>query len=201
MAEQAFSASVTVNPGCAADRGQTGCRNLSQTSPPSSLEPGASRPPLTPQCTAALSLAGLLDEYLTAQASLPFDWATHNCCHFVGGWVREVEGVDPMASMPEMASKHEALRLLRSLGGLPAAVTRHLRRAPVAPGLVRVGDVVAMPLERLGGKPGRHSLGICVGLGAATGELVAVFQAEAGCVFWPTLDAQHAWRVPQTPAP
>lgn len=139
------------------------------------------------------SLARRLDEYLTAQASLPFDWETHNCCHFAGGWVREIEGTDPLANLPELTGQHDALRLLRSFGGLPAAVTRHLRREPVAPTLARLGDVVALPLERLGGKPGRYSIGICAGIGAALGASVSVFGLASGCAFWPTAEASHCW--------
>lgn len=134
----------------------------------------------------------LLQAYLDTALARPFDWAVHHCCHFAGAWVHAAEGLDPLADLPRVASARAAHRLVRRLGGLPAAVTARLGRAPVPGAQARLGDVVAMPMARLGGSG--EALGICCGASAALGEPVSVFIADAGAaVFWPTADATHCW--------
>ena len=137
-------------------------------------------------------MAARLDAYCRAAAAQPFDWATHNCCHFAGGWVRLVEGVDPLAGMPRLAGARDARRLVRWLGGLAEAVTLRLEREPIAPARARLGDVVLLPLSRIGGGHG-NCVGICVGPSAALGAQVAMYLTEAAAVYWPVAEASHAW--------
>lgn len=136
-----------------------------------------------------------LSAYLTTALARPFDWATHNCCHFAAGWVRTVEGVDALAGMPPLTGAGSARRLLRWLGGLPAAVTLRLGREPVPGAQARVGDVVALPLAALGGQPGHYTVGICAGVSAALGVSVSVFVTDTAAIYWPTAEASHAWHV------
>lgn len=133
-----------------------------------------------------------LQAYLATALAQPFDWATHNCCHFAAGWVRTVEGVDALAGMPALSGAGSARRLLRWLGGLPAAVTLRLGREPVPGVQARVGDLVAMPMDRLGTRG--MAVGICCGLSAALDDApVAVFIGPDFAAYWPTADAPHCW--------
>lgn len=132
-------------------------------------------------------IARRLEAYL-AEAARPFDWASHNCCQFAARWVQQAEGLDamPLVPTPDAAS---AWRLIHSYGGLPEAITEQLGRAPIPVGSAQVGDVVAMPLERLGGANGRYTVGLCNGR-------VSVYLLEDGAhLTWPTLEASYAWRV------
>ncbi|MBE7420682.1 MAG: hypothetical protein HS128_23545 [Ideonella sp.] len=129
-----------------------------------------------------MQLAQRLAEYL-AEAARPFDWATHNCCHFAAGWVRLIEGLDAMPLVPTPDAM-QAWRLIASYGGLADAITQELGRAPIAPAEARLGDVVLMPLMS-----DRASVGISNGR-------VSMFLADDGSVLaLPTLQAVHAWRI------
>lgn len=138
--------------------------------------------------------AARLNAYLMQACARPFSWAEHNCCHFAGGWVREVEGRDPLAGMPPLNGERSARRLVRWLGGLAEAVTLRLEREPIAPARARVGDVVLLPLSRVAGGHG-NCVGICVGPSAALGAQVAVYLTEQAAIYWPVADATHAWRI------
>lgn len=141
-----------------------------------------------------------LQVYLVDALARPFDWAVRNCCHLGARWVAEVEGRDPMAGLPATPDARSARVLLARLGGLAAAWTRQLGRDPVAGSLARVGDLVAMPMARLGGRG--DAVGICCGLSAALGESVAVFiDEQAAAVFWPTAEATHCWPLRPAVAP
>ena len=131
--------------------------------------------------TSAQQLAAHLDEH----AAIPFDWAAHNCCHFVAAWVRQATGRDPMAGLAATPGEFAARRLVLRLGGsLPAAWTQRLGRAPIAPALAQVGDIVAVPLAE-----GRGAVGICAG------RHVAVLQSGGGIAMLPMQQATHVWRL------
>lgn len=142
-----------------------------------------------------LSLARRLDAYLAAAALRgPFDWGRNNCCHFAFGWVREVEGRDPLADLA-MADERAALRIIARYGGLEHAISARLARAVQPVGQAQVGDVILLPLSRLGGAEARFTVGLCFGR-------TAVFLLEDGAfAHWPTLEATHAWRVIERAAP
>ena len=136
------------------------------------------------------SLAARLDAYLMESAR-PFDWATHNCCHFAGRWVQIVEGRDPLADLPMVSMKAMA-RAVQEFGCLESAICFQLGRAPVAPAMAQLGDIVLMPTRVWGGDEGRFSVGICCGSRA-------VFITETGAwCYWPVLEAACAWRVQPT---
>lgn len=131
--------------------------------------------------TRAQQLAVHLDEH----AAIPFDWAAHNCCHFVAAWVRQATGCDPMHGLAPTPGERCARRLVRRLGGsLVAAWTQRLARAPIAPTMAQVGDIVALPLAER-----RGAVGIC------TGRQVALLQAGGGIALLPMQQATHAWRL------
>lgn len=152
--------------------------------------------PVVVQASVATAvLSSRLDLYLAKALARPFDWAEHNCCHFAAGWVREIEGTDPLRNLPPLDGARSARRLLRWLGGLPTAVTQRLGRDPIQPAQCGLGDLVALPLERLGKQRPGYTLGICCGESAALAPAtVAVFLREdGGAIWWPTADASHAW--------
>lgn len=132
-----------------------------------------------------MSLAAQLDAYIAAQAVQPFGWAKHNCCHFAAGWLRAATGRDPMAGLPVTYSRTAARRLILQLGGtLADAWTRRLRRAPIAPELAQVGDIVLVPLGEAS-----EAVGIC------TGRHAALLTAEDGLAMLPMRLATRAWRL------
>lgn len=114
-----------------------------------------------------------------------FDWLDANCCHFAAGWVREVEGFDPMAGIPPTPDAQAAMRLVVQLGGSMLAVWRDhlLKREPIPPALAQIGDVVLMPVD------GWMASGLCAGR-------TAVFINTLGHTeHRPMTDAAHAWRI------
>jgi hypothetical protein len=154
-------------------------------------------PEIVRSSVAVAVLRSRLDAYLVRALARPFDWAEYNCCHFAAGWVRAVEGRDPLDNLPPLDGARSARRLLRWLGGLPAAVTQRLGRAPIEPAQCKMGDLVALPLQRLGKQRPGYTLGICCGESAAlVPATVAVFLREGGgAIWWPTSDCSHAWAV------
>lgn len=132
-----------------------------------------------------MSPAVRLDAYITAQAAQPFDWAAHNCCHFVAGWVRAATGRDPMQGLPATPSRRAARRLERQLGGTLADAWAHrLGRAAIRPELAQAGDVVLVPVGADGA-----AVGICIG------RQVALLTEADGIAVMPMAAASHAWRL------
>lgn len=128
-----------------------------------------------------------LTQFLAEHDNAPFDWATHNCCHFAARWVKNVTGRDPMAGLPVTRDVRAARRLLRGLGGtMVDAWTAQLGYGPLAsPKLAQTGDVVLLPmLERDGAV-----MGICAG------GVAVVATAEGAIAFVPMADVTHAWRI------
>lgn len=136
----------------------------------------------TPRAT-----AHALDAYLAEHAAQPFDWARHNCCHFVAGWVRHATGRDPMAGLPDTHGPLAARRLIVRLGGtLADAWTRRLGRTAIQPELAQVGDVVHVWMRAAE----RAAVGICAGTRAAL-----LLEGGGGIVMLPMAHATHAWRL------
>lgn len=129
-------------------------------------------------------LAQPLAMHLAGYAARAFDWPGCNCCHLVAAWVLAREGSDPMAGLPSTSSKLAARRLIRALGGsLADAWTRQLGRAPIAPTLAQVGDVVRVVLPNDG-----EAVGICGGRDVWVLGDQGVGRVPLSC-------ATHAWRL------
>lgn len=129
----------------------------------------------------------LLEDYLHLWSGRKFDWNNHTtCAHFAAGWVRLIEGWDPMAGTPKFWGVFGARTLLqRDFGGsLLDASTQLLGRAPLpTPRMAQVGDIVLLPGSWFG------ALGICNGL------RVAVLRDGGGVDFVESDQAEAAWRV------
>lgn len=130
----------------------------------------------------AQTIASKLTGYL--QACPPFNWRTHNCAQFAAGWLRLVEGTAP--AVPGADGLLDARRLLQRRGGtLREAVTRALRRQPVAAALAGPGHLVLVVGVH---GPSHQALGICAG------RTAAVLGPE-GVQHLPMAAASAAWRV------
>ena len=135
-----------------------------------------------------MSTAAQLEAYILGRKHDRFDWAVHNCCHFVAGWMRAATGADPMAGLPFTHGARAARRLVQQLGGsLEAAWSRQLGRAPIAPALAQTGDNVLLPAGTLAGAGG--AVGLC------TGRHVALVSEAHGVILLPMTHATHAWRL------
>lgn len=126
-----------------------------------------------------------LQQYLDSVREKPFNWATWNCCHFSAGWVRAVEGKDPIAGLDLPATQIGILRLGKS-GGLPERVTAALGRDPMSNYFAYVGDLVYVPR-----KDGVGIIAICNGVTAVT--------LLIGGGYWtvPMDEATLAWKIKQ----
>ena len=121
-----------------------------------------------------------LAEYVESRRSAPFEYGSHDCCHFAGGAVEAITGTNPMHAF-DYRNRLGAERLIRSAGTLDALVNRVLGE-PVHPSLAGRGDVVIADLD------GGSSVGVCLGD-------VCVFAAEPGIAFRPRDVARAAWRI------
>jgi hypothetical protein len=136
-----------------------------------------------------ISRARLLTEYLV-QAPAPFSWRAANCCHFAARWVRFAAGLDPLADLPPTPTARAAKRLIAQLGGsLEAAWSHQLGRAPIAPLLAQLGDVVLVRLEAA------QSLGADALVGICAGTHIAVATAEGHVAYLPLSAGDAAWRL------
>lgn len=83
--------------------------------------------------------------YLDAHLATPFVWGSHDCVTFAAGAVEAQTGRDPLASVTRWSSIREAFRVIKSYGGLAAAVDTVLSEIP--PALAHRGDIGAVPYK------------------------------------------------------
>lgn len=127
----------------------------------------------------------LVEDYMSLWVARRFDWSNRaTCIHYAAGWVKAIEGFDPLARVPDFRGRFAAGSLLCEYGSLRDAVTQALGRAPLASArMAQVGDIVLLPGQFFG------TLGICNGLRAA------VLLEEGGTGFVEMDKAEAAWRV------
>lgn len=132
-----------------------------------------------------------LDAYLRGQAAQPFDWTTHNCAHFAGGWVLLKTGRNVLAKWEALMPRtRAALRELRKAGGHKAATDAVL--GPHLSGQYAArGDIVLTrfnPAARLSGRYFGIAWGVC------TGRQIAALGTQ-DLVMLPINHAEAAWRI------
>lgn len=155
--------------------------------------------PQTPSCPAApqtgpqavpMAVPVLLAGYLAALPRKPFDWRTHNCCHWAAGWVRHATGLDPMQGLRATPTLRAALRMEQAMGGMQAAVSARLGCESVPAADAQAGDLVlflqpAQHARRRGGVGA--VVAVCLGLDAVClgerGELVRLSMDRAACAW------------------
>lgn len=101
-----------------------------------------------------------LAAYLCQQRPNRFAWGTHDCANFAAGAVLAVTGCQVLQL--QWAGAADAVRLLRTLGGLQAAVDRQLPRLQTAE-LAQRGDVVLAQQLVAGGRARRQFLAVADG--------------------------------------
>lgn len=69
-----------------------------------------------------------LHNYIAQHLGRPFVWGEHDCVLFAAGWVRVATGSDPLAELPGWHSAAQALRVIRSVGGLEDALDERFTR-------------------------------------------------------------------------
>lgn len=110
-----------------------------------------------------------------------FIWGEADCLTFCANVVKDLTGHDYMAEFRGYRGKYEAIRLLKKLGGIEAAVTRQLG-APVLPVRLRRGDVALADLGQ------GDALGVVCGINAA-------FKDFDGVGFLPMSEVRKGWRI------
>jgi hypothetical protein len=95
-----------------------------------------------------------------------FCWGRHDCCTFAAAAVEAVTGQQICLPGP-YGSARKALRVVRDMGGLPAAVSTILGFEPSPPLRAHRGDIVLLRQPGFDG----HALGVCFGqFACAPGE-------------------------------
>lgn len=127
-----------------------------------------------------------LPGFLARSAATPFAWGGHNCLTWLGDWMLDLTGVDPIADLRDACSdRRTALALLARAGGLKALVGQRAALAGLpetdAP---EAGDIGVV---RIAGLDGRELAG-----GICTGPRWAVL-GVAGLIVGP-LPVVCAWR-------
>lgn len=115
-----------------------------------------------------------LAHYLTTWLKVPFTWGTNDCALFSARWVEIKTGKDHLVGIRSWSNKREAIRTLREVGGMKAALDRRLSR--VHPNLARDGDL-ALYRSCLCIVSGPHVVG----------------PSKNGLVFVSRLEAECAW--------
>lgn len=123
-----------------------------------------------------------LTEYL-AEWPRRFDWQTHHCGSFVGGWIERATGRPALDALPRVSGMREWCRYVEDSGGMLALSTATLRCQHIAPSLSQPGDILLFPGGISGG-----ALGIRLHANAG-----AVLSAAGGVVLCRVDQAQAAW--------
>jgi hypothetical protein len=129
-----------------------------------------------------------LAEYVAARVSMPFAWGSNDCITFAAGAVEAITGQHP--PMPVWHDVREAMRELRTIGGIERAVESIGLIEWHRPDVARRGDVVLVPSVTAvdGYRSGRPYMAVCLG---------HVCAAPGGCgiVYGPMSAAMRGWRV------
>jgi hypothetical protein len=123
-----------------------------------------------------------LMRFLAERRRVPFDWGQHDCVLFACSWIEEATGADPLGDLRgQWTDAASAVRLLRDLGGLRAAVESKMGE-PIPVLMAQRGDLALIEREDERG------------LGVVVGADVAVL-TPAGIGFVALSEASAAWRV------
>lgn len=80
-----------------------------------------------------------LHDYLTAHLGRSFAYGENDCVLFVARWIEHATGADPLAGLPKWANEKQAIRIIKKLGGLEAAMDDRFKR--IHPNFAKDGDV------------------------------------------------------------
>jgi hypothetical protein len=85
-----------------------------------------------------------LESYLDDWRNVNVNYRQHDCIRFAAGWVKEVTGKDPLASIPPWQSKASGLRIILSRHDRLADWATDILGAPVSPLKAGWGDIAAV---------------------------------------------------------
>jgi hypothetical protein len=80
-----------------------------------------------------------LADYISAHLAKRFEYGKLDCVLFAAGWLTHATGRDYLADVPRWSTKKQAMRIIRDLGGLEAAMDAKLRR--IHPNLAADGHI------------------------------------------------------------
>lgn len=83
--------------------------------------------------------------YLAQREAMPFAYWQNDCVTSAAGAVKAQGGPDVLAGMDPWTDEAEAIARLQEVGGIEAAVDRHLQRL-TAPAFAMRGDIGLVPL-------------------------------------------------------
>jgi hypothetical protein len=69
-----------------------------------------------------------LADYITENLQRPFAWGSFDCALFAAGWVEHKTGRNPLEGIPAWSNKREAIKTIRAVGGLAAALDARFER-------------------------------------------------------------------------
>lgn len=118
---------------------------------------------------------------IKANGNGPFEWGKRDCLTFCANVVRDMTGTDHIAEFRIYSNAMGAARLLKSLGGIEAAVSRQLGD-PCSINQLRKGDVAMA------------DVGNGDALGVVCGTTVA-FKDKDGVLFLPRNLIKKGWRI------
>lgn len=122
--------------------------------------------------------------FRAARARVPFAWGTNDCVTLAADWVIEATGVDPLGDLRgTWSTEYGAVRILKSLGGLGAAITHRMGAELDSPSLAQRGDLVLLQVD-----DNVWSCGVVVGTHA-------IAPGADGILLVPMSRASAAWRV------
>ena len=123
---------------------------------------------------------------IDGSAYRPFAYGCWDCCLFAADIVEAMTGTDPAAELRgRYADVMEAMRIIRSYGGMAAMLDELLGTAPIKPALASRGDVVLLHPPKDGDI---EQIGTCLGD-------AAIVASESGPRFRPMSHAIAAWRI------
>jgi hypothetical protein len=88
--------------------------------------------------------------FVDSRQNTPHSWGDNDCAKFVAGAVKAATGKDPLKGL-RWGTQTGALRVLKRLGGIEAALDERFERIP--PALAKRGDIAGVPDEALGIHP------------------------------------------------
>ncbi len=80
-----------------------------------------------------------LHDYITAHLGASFCYGRLDCVLFAHGYVKQATGIDYLADVPKWENERQALRQIKGVGGLEAAIDARLTR--VNPHMAKDGDI------------------------------------------------------------
>ncbi len=80
-----------------------------------------------------------LPEYIAENLSRRFCFGIFDCVLWASTWVKSYTGIDTLDGIPQWTSEQEARSIIKSVGGLDAAIDKYFPRT--TPSMAQDGDI------------------------------------------------------------